>query len=527
MCFPVKIQSVFIFPAMTALPNEIKQRVSYTSKLICLSIVLLVLCSCSAQHHEYLNQNHQSVNAGCIISNESIAGKIQLENGIRGQVRFLGETEDFSSIANKMSEYKIPAVSLAVIKQGKIEWADIYQNMSFDEKQKLNCTSLFQAASLSKPVTLLAAVRMHAAGKLDLDENIQHYLTDFELPIGEQTVDNPVTFRNVFAHTSGITPGGYQGYAQDQPIPSDLDILKGNSGVNSPAIVVIAPPNEKLAYSGGAYTLAELALQDIFDNEFASIMKKWILDPIGMKHSYFSQPLPVSKFNQVAKGYTHSGNVLAGGWHNHPEQAAAGLWSNSVDMAKFLIEIYKAYQGKSSILSQAEIKSLISHERDGDAYGFRIERSDDGISITHYGGNAGYRTGMTINLTSGNGLVYLINSDNGGALGDELFLSAAHVYNWKNFKQTEVYRKNADPHTLKGVVGKYKWNNQVDLSIQFEENNNFISLFFPNGDEYKLTPITGSELEFIHQKTGVKVNFLKKDGIQSFYLYGQLAVKLN
>ena len=504
---------------------EIKHRKPLGIKLIFQSFVLLFIGSCSFLPKGSITHN---VNAGCISpkEKESVERKVQLESGMRGQVKFLGEPENFSSITNKMSEYNIPALSLALINKGEIEWADIYQNANFPEEQKLDCTSIFQAASLSKPVTFLAAVRMHAAGEIDLDKNIQNYLKDFVLPQGKQTAENPVTFRNIFSHTSGITAGGYEGYAKDVALPSDLDILRGSAGVNSPAIEVVTPPNETLAYSGGAYTLAEVALQDIYSEEFSNIMNKWILVPAGMNHSEFTQPLLASRADQVAKGYTQSGKVLDGGWRNYPEQAAAGLWSNSIDMAKFLIEIYKAYQGKSSIFSQADIKSIISQERDGQVYGFILNRSGDDIAITHYGGNAGYRTGMTISLTSGNGLVYLINSDNGGALGNELLLSAAQVYNWQHFKQTNAQREQVSSEVLKGLSGEYKWNDQIDLSIRYDASHNLISLIFPNGDEYKLTPIVGDELDFIHPNTGVKVTFLMKDDFRSFTLYGQTAVKL-
>ncbi len=505
---------------------RMKKRKPLVNKLIFQSFALVLIGSCSSLPGDSNDSSTHNLNAGCISPKESVERKVQLERGIRGKVKFLGEPENLSSIADKMSAYDIPALSLAVIHQGKIEWADIYKNANFPEEQKLDCTSIFQAASLSKPVTFLAAVRMQAAGKIDLDENIQNYLRDFVLPQGKQTAENPVTLRNIFSHTSGITAGGYEGYAKALALPSDLDIVRGGAGVNSPAIEVITPPNETLAYSGGAYTLAELALQDIFSDEFPNIMKKWILEPAGMKNSGFTQPLPASKANQAAKGYTPSGDVLDGGWRNYPEQAAAGLWSNAIDLAKFLIEIYNAYQGESSIFSQSDIKSIISHERDGHVYGFILDRSGDDISITHYGGNAGYRTGMTISLTSGKGLVYLINSDNGGALGNELLLSASQVYNWQHFKQINVTRKQVSPNALRGLSGEYKWNNQIDLSIKFDENNNLISLYFPNGDEYKLTPIAGDELDFIHSNTGVKVTFLKKDDFRSFTLYGQTAVKL-
>lgn len=491
---------------------------------ITLFFILVILSSCSFREKD---SRTQQIKHDCINSEKSPEGKVQLEEGIREQVKFSGEPEDLSTITERMSTYNIPALSLAVISQGKIEWADIYQNINFSEENELSCSSIFQAASLSKPVTFLAVLRMQSAGKINLDKNIQEYLKDFVIPPGKQTDDNPVTFRNIFSHTSGISPGGYLGYARNLPMPSDLDILRGSEGVNTPAIEVISPPNETLAYSGGAYTLAELALQDIFNDTFSNIMQKWILEPAGMKHSEFTQPLPASDSVRVAKGHDPSGKVTEGGWNNYPEQAAAGLWSNSVDLAKFLIEIYKAYQGDSSLFSQADIQSIISDERNGSVYGFLLNRSGDDISITHYGGNVGYRTGMTISLTSGNGLVYLTNSDNGGALGNELLLSASQVYNWKHFKQTVVQRKQVEPEVLKNLSGRYKWNDQIDLSITFDESDNNISLHFPNGDAYKLVPVVGEELNFVHTNTGVEVSFLKKDNYQSFSLYGQTAVKLN
>ena len=495
------------------------------NEFIYLSIALIM--NASSQHAHYDEPNSRHAGSECITPSGSSDRKSQLENGIRRQVRFVGESEVFSTILDKMSEYKIPALSLAVIRDGEIEWTEIYRNDQFSESQDLTCTSVFQAASLSKPVTVLAAVRMHSVGDIDLDRNIQTYLKEFVLPQGKQSEDSPVTFRNIFSHTSGISPGGYEGYAHDLPLPSDLEILKGSAGANSPAIAVVAQPGTGLAYSGGAYTLAELALQDVFDESFADIMTRWILAPADMVDSDFSQPLPAAKVDHAAKGFTQSGEVIKGGWHNYPEQAAAGLWSNSADMARFLVEIYKGFQGDSTLFSQDDIQSLLNDEIDGSMYGFIVDRSGDGISITHYGGNAGYRAGMTIDLTTGNGLVYLTNSDNGGSLGNELLLSASQVYGWHHFQQTSVHRDEVSPEVLKGLAGEYRWNNQVDLDVRFDEKEDLISIHFPNGDEYKLTPVAGDELDFIHPNTGVEVSFVKEDGLRTFMLYGQQAVKLD
>src|SRR5690606_23368719 len=174
-------------------------------------LVLVFMSSCPFQHHDSITQD---VDEYCFNNKRSLERKIKLEEGIREQVKFLGETEDLNSIADKMSAYNIPSLSLVMINQGKIEWADIYRNANFPEADHLNCSSIFQAASLSKPVTFLAALRMHSAGKIDLDKNIQEYLKDFVIPQGKQTVENPVTFRNIFSHTSGISPGGYRGYVR-------------------------------------------------------------------------------------------------------------------------------------------------------------------------------------------------------------------------------------------------------------------------------------------------------------------------
>ncbi|MBV6656114.1 MAG: beta-lactamase family protein [Mameliella sp.] len=492
---------------------------SSTLALILPVAALLASCSSPTQHIK------GSDTANCIYTHEDKDRKTELENGIRGKVKFEEEPENFSSIYSKMSEYKIPALSLAVINHGEIEWADIYHNPDFKAIQELDCSSIFQAASLSKPVTFMAALRMHAAGKIDLDKNIQGYLKDFIIPEGKQTETNPVTLRNIFSHTSGINPGGYQGYKRDSILPSDLDILQGTKGANTPAIAVVNPPNEVLVYSGGGYTLAELTLQDIFDDEFADIMHQWILEPAGMEYSEFTQPFPDSNAYKVAKGYTASGEILEGGWRNHPEQAAAGLWSNAIDMAKFLTEIYKGYHGQSTIFSKSDIESIIAQERDGHVYGFIINRHEEDIAIMHYGGNIGYRTGMTISLTTGNGLVYLINSDNGGALGNELLLSAAQVYDWQHFEQTLLKRDEVAPNLLASLEGDYKWNSQINLTVTFDESDNRLSLFFPNGEQYRLTPIVGDALDFVHQNTGVQISFFVDNGMPSFKLYGQTAIK--
>ncbi|MDW3646055.1 MAG: hypothetical protein R8P61_03255 [Bacteroidia bacterium] len=77
-----------------------------------------------------------------------------------------------------------------------------------------------------------------------------------------------------------------------------------------------------------------------------------------------------------------------------------------------------------------------------------------------------------------------------------------------------------------GLSGEYKWKKQIDLSIQYDDSKGLISLYFTNGEEYKLIPIHGDEMDFVNPNTGVKVSFINKDDFRSFTLYGQTAGKL-
>lgn len=459
----------------------------------------------------------------CFCLSEALESKEALENGIRSKVKFTGEKEPLFTIEEKMVEYGIPALSLALMDSGRIHWSAVYQNPDYP-LDSLNCTTLFQGASLAKPVSFMAAVRMAAAGEIDLDENIETYLQRFELPPGKQSNENPVTLRNIFAHTSGITPGGYEGYSRYQQMPTDIEVLRGDEGVNSRAIEVVNTPNEVLAYSGGGYTLAEVALQDHFDQEFADLMKEWILRPVGMTHSEFTQPMPSSDSTHIAPGFDAQGQMLEGGWRNHPEQAAAGLWSTASDLALFLTEIYKAYHGQSEVFAKADIDTLLSHERERSVYGFIVNRSDDDLMLTHYGGNQGYRTGMTISLISGKGLAYLINSDNGIPLGNELLLSAAQVFNWDHYQQIEATRTTVGVDTLKMLAGKYLWENEVPLSITYEEATHQLTLNFPNGQGYGLVPVEGPGLAFIDKDNGVEISFGLGNDWGSFMIYDGKAV---
>lgn len=455
----------------------------------------------------------------CYTASDAQARKKHVEYGMLPPVVFDGEINPVS-VESRMALYKTPALSVAVIHHGKLDWSATWGLLE-KEGAHADCGSLFQAGSLAKPVTVLAALRLKSAGLIDFDRSIENYLSSYHLPAGRQTDANPVTFRNLLAHTSGITPGGYAGYAQNEPIPTDQQIVRGEAPSNSRKIEVLNPPGASLSYSGGGYTVVEIALQDHLHKPFDEIMREWLLIPVGMRQADFTAPLPASSHPTTARGHHIDSTLVPGGWHNHPEQAAAGLWATATDMALFLIEIHKGHEGTSSVFTQASIRELLANPIENHAYGFRLIGEGDQVFITHYGGTVGYTAGMTLNVRTGDGAVFLVNSDNGSNLGTEFFGAVSRAYGWPTFREEQVKRMHQPAAVLQSLAGTYVFPEPGwKVSVVYERDS--LTLVFPRGDRESLVivPIQGRPREFMHE-TGVRTSFEGEGKEMKIHLYGQ------
>lgn len=100
---------------------------------------------------------------------ESIA---RIENGLRPPFTVAGRPVQTASIAQRMAALNVPGVSVAVINHGRIEWARGYGVAEAGSNRPVTVDTLFQAASISKPVTAFAALRLAEQGRLALDEDV-------------------------------------------------------------------------------------------------------------------------------------------------------------------------------------------------------------------------------------------------------------------------------------------------------------------------------------------------------------------
>jgi CubicO group peptidase (beta-lactamase class C family) len=223
------------------------------------------------------------------------------------------------TIQERMKFYKVPGVSIAVINDYKVEWARGYGVKDIETNEPVTAETLFQAASISKPVTAMTALKRVEQGKISLDQNINDKLTSWKLPDNEFTAKRKVTLANLLSHTGGLTVHGFPGYAVGEEIPTLPQVLDGAAPANTAAVRVDMEPGTKFRYSGGGVTIAQLAIMDIEKKPFPQIAQETVLGPLGMTDSTYSQPLPAETRKKAASGHRGNGKPVEGKIHIYPE----------------------------------------------------------------------------------------------------------------------------------------------------------------------------------------------------------------
>jgi CubicO group peptidase (beta-lactamase class C family) len=330
-------------------------------------------------------------------------------------------------------QFNVPGVSIAVIKDFKIDWAKGYGTADVEAGTPVTADTMFQAASISKTVAAMTSMRAVQDGRFTLDQDVNTILKSWKLPGGEHTKDRPVTPRGLMSHTSGTGDGfGYPGYAPKAPLPTLAQMADGVPPSNRPQVRLERPPMTGFKYSGGAVSIQELALTDAMGKPLVDLARDWVLNPIGMTNSTYEQPLPASREKQAARAHDRVGARMGDPWHVYPEHAAAGLWTTPTDLAKFLIEVQQTLAGTSTkVLSRPMMLEMVTPVGVGPfAVGFTVQKLGEGWYFSHGGSNWGFQCDMIAHRLKGYGVVIMTNGDNGGALIRELRNRIQQAYQW-------------------------------------------------------------------------------------------------
>jgi CubicO group peptidase (beta-lactamase class C family) len=405
-----------------------------------------------------------------------------VEQGLRPAAILDGQPVPTRLLANEMAALHVPGVSIAVIHEGRIAWAKGY-GVAEQGGAKITPETMFQAGSISKSVTTVAALQLVEARRLTLDGDVNDALKAWHVPANAWAALHPVTLRGLLSHTAGVNVHGFEGYAAGTPVPSTLQVLDGLNPANSPAIRVVAEPGKAWSYSGGGYTIAQQLIVDTTQTPFPKWMQQHVLSPAGMQRSTFEQPLPAPWRDKAAMPHLESGEAVKGGPHLYPEMAAAGLWTTPSDLARLLIQVQQALSGKrGKLLLPATAKAMLDPVKPGHSMGFDVGGSGRDGYFAKGGDTTGFAGRVVAYANRGDGVVILTNGANGSVLAEDLIRSVAAAYDWPDFLSHVRKAMDVDKAMLPRLAGTYAYGNARTFSIRVEDDHLEIA-FSPTSSE--------------------------------------------
>ncbi len=436
-------------------------------------------------------------------SSEALQRKAQVE-------RLL--TQGDNALLEYIERRHIPGISIAVIHNYKIEWAAGYGFRESGQPATVDTETLFQACSMSKAVTAIAALRLVEQGKLALDGDINDVLTSWKLR-SQGRWQPRVTLRQLLSHRAGTSVAWYPGYHREQDIPTLHEILDGEQPSNTSGVQVTGIQGIRFRYSGGGYSVVQQALMDVTGKPFPVLMHDLIFAPLDMRRSTYEQPLPTERWQNIASAHRAGGKPVPGQWHVYPEMAAAGLWTTPSDYARFALDLQRTKAGLDGRLLSAKMgQELLTPQataRDGKEIGLGVflQGRGQGARFGHGGDNTGFQCTWVSLENGGQGYVIMTNSDEGWRVIEKLERVIAEVYEWPPVPATLRRDNEQEQAVYEEYTGEYVLQGNVSLNITKSEDE--LLFHVPGQEPIILEPL--DDMVFLLTNLEDTITFLRNE----------------
>jgi CubicO group peptidase (beta-lactamase class C family) len=343
------------------------------------------------------------------------------------------------TLSDRMAHYKVPGVSIVVIDNNKVEWANAYGVLNVESGVAVTTESLFEAASTTKLLTGVIVLHFVERGQLDLDKDVNSYLNSWKIPDSEFTREQKVTLRRLLTHQSGINrPDGGFSEAEGSH-PTLLQVLKGEFPAQNRPATVEYVPGAKWQYSNMGYVVIQQVVEDVLGKPFAVVARETVFKPLGMTSSTLVYPLSGEDQEREAVPHDAEGKAHKPGM-TPAAVAHGGLMTTPSDLALLAIDLMRAYEdGSGRIISQAAAKQMFSRELNIDIMGFALGEGvgvilrgeEKDFSFLHPGGNdPGACCWLEGVPESGRGIVIMSNGAMGDVLSFEILFPVIEEYRW-------------------------------------------------------------------------------------------------
>jgi CubicO group peptidase (beta-lactamase class C family) len=343
-----------------------------------------------------------------------------------------------------------PGAAVSVIQDGRLLLEKGFGLADLEYDVPITPGTIFHVASVSKQFTAMAVVLLEQDGKLSIDDDVRKYLP--ELP----DYGHPIKIRNLLQHTSGVRDQwqtlALAGWSLEDVITQDqiLRMLFRQKGLNF-------PPGTQHLYSNGGYTLAAEIVSRVSGKPFPAFCSDRIFKPLGMTHTHFHQDL-----HQIVKNraYSYSGavNAYEASPLNYANVGATSLFTTATDLTRWLDNFREPVVGGKAAIARMTEQAVLSNGKTIDyALGLSIEKYRGLRTISHSGGDAGFRSYVCWYPDQRFGVAVLSNlaSFDPGATAEKVaavYLNSKMIPDPPPAKRTFI---NVDPSVLKTFVGTY------------------------------------------------------------------------
>ncbi|MER5467618.1 amino acid adenylation domain-containing protein [Streptomyces sp. NPDC002685] len=323
------------------------------------------------------------------------------------------------SVPEVMARHHIPGAAIALIEGGELASVETHGHLGADGEEPVGENTLFAAASISKHVTTFGLLRLAQEQGLDLDLDVNRCLSSWQLPAPDAGDAPPVTLRHLVANLAGLAePPRRAGYRIGEPVPSVLDLLHGRSPAEPVPVGREFAPGEVFRLNNAHYCVLQQAMTDLSGEPFPELMRRLVLEPLGMEHSGFDPAFPETSGLPVARGHGLEGVPLPGGHEVYPESAARGLWTTAGDLARLVLGVRDSRLGRpGALVPQEAVREMLTPQSDRPyGWGTIVDHSGVDLEFGHGGQAAGYQAMFGMRAHAGSGAVVLTNAASGREL---------------------------------------------------------------------------------------------------------------
>jgi CubicO group peptidase (beta-lactamase class C family) len=309
------------------------------------------------------------------------------------------ETEEPLPVAEILKAGVVPGAALARIAGGQVTGVEVYGVANAKTGAPVTPDTIFEAASLSKPVFTYAVMKMVERGELDLDQPISKYYTYPDIQ-DDPRLDK-ITARLVLSHTCGL-PNWRPGHWSDNP--GELTIQ--------------FEPGAKFSYSGEGYVYLQRAVAELTGMNTQEFIIREVFEPLAMTSSSYVWRDDYDTIS--ASPHDFLGEP---GEKQKPTRAnaAASLHTTARDFALFVAEILNPQHANPETIDtmltpQVEVEGGVRW-----ALGWGVEPTADPPTFFHWGDNGDFRCFVMASLETAEGMVLFSNSHNGLAVSPAIF----------------------------------------------------------------------------------------------------------